>query len=171
LGDIKSARSTEALIGALNDPSTQRAASVALEKLGAPAIAPLITVLDNATWPVQREAARLLGEIRVTPSGLVAGSVKPSVDARAETRLLLGLRDNDTAVIVGAIRFFIRRGDASSRDLLIQTLNAKGDSEMVNAFLNSGNADLEASAKRWASEHGYIVLKSFSGSTAHWGQR
>ena len=142
----------------------------ALVKNGEPAIEPLVAILQdaNANWQVRRDSAEVLGEIKVAVTS--ARGIAPG-DPRAETRLLVGLREHDSAVIVGAIRFFIRRGDESSKDALIEALNAHGDAHMAAAMLNSGSYDLEAAANRWASEHGYTRAPTQPGVPDHWGGR
>jgi hypothetical protein len=70
------------------------------------------------------------------------------------------LKKPDLAVIAGAFSFFIQRGEPGSEDALIQALNAYGDKDMAEAFLNRGNSALEAAARQWAVAHGYQVIRT-----------
>ena len=54
--------------------------------------------------------------------------------------------------------------------MLIKALNAYGNKQMAEDFLNRGNSRLEEAARRWATAHGYTVIKLPSGGTRPaWG--
>ena len=170
LGTIGDGRTIEPLISLLNDTDwqVQKKLSEAILSFGEAAVEPLIAALSSLPphqgidWQARRNAAMVLGEIRIAPA---------SEDERAVARLLTGLKEHDDAVIVGACRFFVRRGEPRSEAALIQALNAKGDSDMAEAFLNSGNFELEPAARRWASEHGYRIASRPKGSSIQWGSQ
>lgn len=105
-----------------------RCAVDALVSIGEPAVEHLIAAINDGTWQARRYAAMALGEIRITPleSPVRIGSAISSEDPRAVARLLTGLKRGDSAALVGACRFFIRRGEVGSEAALIQALNAKG---------------------------------------------
>jgi HEAT repeat protein len=182
LGKIRDIRAIGPLIsGIADDESTfefwefRRSATDALVSIGEPAVEPLIAALNDGPLQLRRYAAMALGEIRITPvaSPVRVGAETSSEDPRAVARLLTGLKERDTAVLVGACRFFIRRGEAGAEAPLIQALNAKGDDDTLRVFLNCGNYELEAAATKWASEHGYRItsMSSRYGSSIRWGSQ
>lgn len=180
LGKVRDIRAIRPLIsGIAEDEQTfefsefRSCAVDALVSIGEPAVEYLIAALNDGTWQTRRYAAMALGEIRITlvPSDILIGSATSSEDPRAVARLLTGLKERDSAVLVGACRFFIRRGEAGSEAALIQALNAKGDDDTIRVFLNSGNYELQTAATKWASEHGYRIttMSSRYGSSVRWG--
>jgi hypothetical protein len=145
LGRIKDPRSIQPLIAALNFPTSEfwRLGPTVVEALasfGESAVQPLINTLKDPDWQIRRNAATALGEIRITAASHgISDSASPANDPRAVASLLAGLKEPDSAVIVGACKFFLRRGEPGSESALIQALNARGDSDMAVLFLNSGN--------------------------------
>jgi HEAT repeat protein len=123
------------------------------------AIGPLVAAaLNDTDSQIRIYAAAALQEWRYIP--------------RATGALIPALSKHDTAVIAGAYRFFIERGEAGSEDALIEALN-KRDSmlrkehasnakqrpasdetkKMAEEFLNSGNPKLKHAAEFWAYDH------------------
>jgi HEAT repeat protein len=145
LGEIKDPRVVEPLVAALRDPgwAVRHMAAQALGKMGALAIEPVMAALGDAHWWVRKGAAEALGE---------------SNDPRAVAALLAGWRAHDLVVIAGGCRFFIRKGEPGSEDVLVRALNAHGDVSMAQYYLNSANSKLEKAARDWAQAHGVIVI-------------
>lgn len=57
--------------------------------------------------------------------------------------------------------------------MLIDALNAHGDKEMAQDYLNSGNTQLDRAARSWAEEHGYDIGQTWTfgsgGDGLTWG--
>jgi HEAT repeat protein len=132
---------------------------------------------------VRSTAAEVLGELgdRRATAGLKAAlddsdsSVwQAASDALAQLyrkdvgRLLPLLRSSDTVNIYYGL---IGLGKKGTADELITALDTYGYETMAEDYLNSGNAKLDAAARRWADAHGYYIttLPGFGG-TGGWGR-
>ena len=145
----------------------------------------LIEKLMDPNWQVRNEAAKRLGVIKdaraVEPliaalkdgsiRGSAAGALEVIKDARAVERLLIGLRESDMAVITGAFRFFVRRGEPGSENVLSHAMIVWGNRDMAVVFLNSGNYHVEKAAREWAQSNRYQVRSTPGGSPIRWGSR
>jgi HEAT repeat protein len=95
-----------------------------------------------------------------------------SRESTLEKLFLLALQARDLAVIAGARRFFIQRGDENTEDILCEAFVAHGTRRVAEDFLNSGNARLQEMAQAWNKEHGYHVMKvSGLGRGPAWGSK
>jgi HEAT repeat protein len=142
-GEVKDPRAIAPLIDALADqnkvspdPEVQ-----ALSKIGPPAIAPLMVALKSKKPIVRDRAARALGKM---------GSA-------SLTPLLAALHDKAPEVREAAAEALVIQGISGNEKVLIATLNARGTRGMAGVFLNSGNPQLEKTAREWAKKHGYFV--------------
>jgi HEAT repeat protein len=158
LGEIKDPRAIRPLIDALKDPDAElsHGAARALSKFGEPVVEPMVGALKDSDPGFRRKAARVLGGINA-PSAVSA--------------LLAAWRERDTAVIAGAISFFVRRAEPGSEGILIDTLNKSGDEYTANVLLNCNNAQMEAAAREWATRNGYQIASGSPDEDATWGKR
>lgn len=163
LGQIGDVRSIDALIAELGDTENSYAAAEAadsLAKIGAPALGPLLTALQNKRQLVRQCAARALGEI---------------ADTRAHDPLLAALKERNLELIAGAYRFFLRRGEAGTESVMIEALNRSEPGiypgyDMATTLLNCGNSQLEEAARKWARRYDYrVVNKPGVGLGVMWG--
>ena len=124
------------LLEAVNDPnrSVQASASIALGRIGSPAVKSLLALLKSSDDRLRWNAAQGLAETR---------------DPRASKALLAALRRNDTVAIAGGFRFFIRRGQPGTQSALIAALKEFGDSAMQAVFINCGEKELSEAARIW----------------------
>ena len=65
---------------------------------------------------------------------------------------------------------YIRRGDVRIIPELTKLLGLYGTARMAEDYLNCGQADLDAAARRWAEEHGYSVGTGRGRIRARWGE-
>ena len=74
-------------------------------------------------------------------------------------------------VVAGAYRFFIRKGEEGTEDVLIAALNEHGDELTAFGFLDCGNPKLEAAAVTWAEERGFqfSTLRDVYSADLRWG--
>jgi len=158
LGEIRDQRAVPTLIATLDNhhpvasgqllvvPGMSAAdkAGEALGKIGPPAVDPLIAALGDSEAEVRKRAASALTNIN---------------DRRAAGVLQRAFRQRDMIVIAGAHLFFMKKGDPTSLNVLIEALNLRGvgDVKMVDDFLNSGNARLEKAGEDWAKSHQYLL--------------
>jgi len=190
LGDSKDPAAVEPLIVILKkdkDRSVRWSAEDALVNIGGPAVEPLIKMLNDDSWRVRRRAVRTLGKIRDPRSiePLVASMktdgdcyVRKSAaraigeidDPRAGQILIPALKSGNLEVIEGAYRFFIRRGEAGSEAVLIESLNKNWNKTMVVDFLRSGNRQLEEAAADCAKKRGYSMPSTVDWVVPKWGQ-
>jgi len=167
LGNTKDPRAIKPLIEAMKDDDSfvrgnaAKAIGYIAKVLGEKdphAVDPLLTILKDEHPSVRKDAAYALAEIN---------------DPRAVKPLVSALKEKDLAVISGAHKFFIKRGELGTEAILIQALNVPGPLQVLMAdnFLNSGNSLLIEAAKKWAKEHGLKIV-TFPGHTTgpKWGE-
>jgi len=180
------------------EPRVNICADDSLVEIGAPAVEPLVAALNGSDSLTREGAAMALGEIGNETEGdhcvepLIAALNDPDAGVRrvaawalvraamttgtgalirhdAVNALLDAMRKRELAVIAGASRFFIERGEPGSEEVLIQALNTQGNAWVAEGFLNCGNEALEAAAKKWVSGHGYGITYVGVGKVATWG--
>jgi len=141
LGKFKDPRVVEALIAALKNPDSglRNHAASALGKIkNSEAVESLIEALKDPDPDVRYTVAEALGN---------------TSDTRAVSALLAAFRQRDTSVVVGAHRFFIKKGIRGSEDVLIEALNNTDyQIDMVESFLNCRNSKLEKAARELAGK-------------------
>jgi hypothetical protein len=98
-----------------------------------------------------------------------ARSLNMSNDPRAARALLEALRAHKSEIILMTYTRLIGIGEPGSEDALIEALNTSSSKEMGEAYLNCGNAKLEAAARAWAGMHSYQVNPASSGGATKWG--
>lgn len=152
----------EALISLMKDRkkyANESAQADAAEKLGyigdVRALEPLIEELDEKDPYRRKAAARGLGEFE---------------DGRVDAIMTQALADKKLEILAGACRYFIRQGDPAAEELLVKALDKYGETDMASDYLNCGNEKLEAAARKWAQDNGYIIT-SFPGGGGgmEWG--
>lgn len=159
LGITRDPRAVEPLLAGLKDEDgdVRENAARALGMIGDSAVESLIAAIKDADQDVRQNAALALGMIN---------------GRRAAGSLLSALKAKDLAVVAGAYGFFIERGEAGSEDVLIDALNAFGGVEMAQAFMNCGNAALDAAGHKWATEKGYYTIPEIRHfQPGRWGDR
>jgi HEAT repeat protein len=148
LGKLKDERAILPLINVLNDKDNnnndQDYASLALEKIGVPAVEPLITALGNNNAGIRRKAANVL---------LTIG------DKRYFEPFLAALKNRNVEIVSGAYAFFIQQGIKDTEGILITALEKYGTKEMAEDFLNCGNKLLEDAGTQWAKVNHYRITK------------
>jgi HEAT repeat protein len=107
LGEIKDSIAVESLVATLGDRNCGCTAANALEKIGEPAVEPLITALKNGDIIVRRNAAKALGGIKD------AGAIEP---------LIIALKDKSPIVRRNAAIALGQIKDSSSVEPLIAAL-------------------------------------------------
>ncbi len=190
LGYIKDSRAVEPLIAALGDKDyfVRGTAADALARFNDPRVVePFIAALKDPDSKVREGAATALGNIEdsravepliVTLSdkasavrGSAAGALGQINNPRAVEQLLAIFKDKKLDLIAGAHKFFIKRGEVGTEAVLVEALEAYGNSSMAEDYLNCGNSILEAAGKKWASKHGYTIRSDFGGSSVGWGHK
>jgi HEAT repeat protein len=108
LGGIDDTQVIEPLVGALGDRDDVRQAAVeALERIGAPAVEPLIGALENGFSPAREAAAQVLGKIG---------------DTRAAQPLVGALKDRNHPVRKAAAEALGKMGDSRATEPLVAVL-------------------------------------------------
>lgn len=93
-------------------------------------------------------------------------SEHPDYDA---ARGVLRAHVTDPYVAMAALEFYLHEGDEKTIPALIAGLNEAGSAGEAEAFLNSGNEELEAVGRGWAEENGYDITTQPSSSSPGWG--
>ena len=191
LGELKDPLAVNPLITTLKkdkDGHVRASAEDALVNIGAPAVEPLTVMLKDNAWRVRRRAVRTLGKIK-DPRALepLVAVMKMDKDcyvrkfaalAIGETNdpwvgeiLIPSLKDKNLEVVEGAYRFFIRKGEPGSEDILIEILDrGSWNRRMVMDFLNCGNNQLEKAASECAKKRSYPITSTPDPKAPKWGQ-
>jgi len=147
LVDIGDESAVEPLITVLQedeDSGVRKSVVYALANFGtARALEPLLEALQDADSGVRMAAADILAEFG--DSRAVAESLNAALD------------EGDLAVAAGACDYFIKEGIEGSESMLVDALNAYGDEDMAEIFLNCGNSQLASAAEDWAKAYGYTI--------------
>lgn len=178
---------TANLIEELNDPSTDavKYAKESLLKIGKMAVDPLITAVGDDKFDTSKKAynaADVLGDIGDTRA------IAPLIIALNKSSILNALMINSAAKALkkmsvdsvepllealkkesGAFYGLIRIGRPGTEPALIKALNAYGDKEMAEYYLNCGNDLLEEAAIDWAHRNHYIITSHPVGGI-YWGK-
>lgn len=136
------------LIKQLNtrDPDTQNETLMALHAYGAEAVPPLLEALQNAQLPIQRQAARALGDIRA------ASAIQPLIAALAAEDI--GLWSQATAALA-------KIGAATVADLR-QAMQAEDEQVKIGAALALWRVRRDEAAFKWvliAMQHDELVIR------------
>ena len=139
------------------DPQVREEAARALGKTAdSQALEALFTALQDEDSSVRWNAAMALGEIE---------------DPRVIKPLFAAMKHEDLATVSGAYKFFIRKGEPGTEDILIHALNKYGDYTIALAFFESGNSKLEKAAKKWLKGNLYPTLSPAGGNgELRWGK-
>ena len=141
---------------------------------GEPIVQSLLSMMrDGSSSSAERQAAaEILYEIETHRTA--------AADDLICAEFLRGLQMGDLAVVAGARRFFIERGDKEAESLLVNALDQFGmqimDPHVLNYgiaadFLNCGNYRLENAARNWAQHHGFKIYSSSEGASLRWGMK
>lgn len=83
------------------------------------------------------------------------------------------LQAKDLDAVIGGHDYYIRYAPPGAEAALLAALADGGELgalDLACVLINSGNAKLEAAARRWANEAGYSVMRSYGGGGgASWG--
>jgi HEAT repeat protein len=190
LGEIGDSRAVEPLVAALkakedakrhpgdwgdknNDFEARKRAGYALERIGAPAVEPLIAALKDKLPDADRRHLQRQGRgDELMAREIEAKALSRIKDPRAVSALVAALRERDMEVISAVYEFFIARAEPGSEDILIEVLDGSGDPTMAEVFLECGNPKLESAAAGWASRNGYRRARRFGmagGEPLLWG--
>ena len=191
LGGLKDPKAVNPLITILKkdkDGDVRASAEEALVNIGAPAVEPLTGMLKDNAWRVRRRAVRTLGKIK-DPHALeplvaamktdkdcyvrkfAALAIGETNDPRVDEILIPSLKDKNLEVVEGAYRFFIRKGEPGSENILIETLNrGSWNRTMVMDFLNCGNGQLEKAGSECAKKRSYPITSAPDPNAPKWGQ-
>lgn len=63
----------------------------------------------------------------------------------------------------------IRRGDESRIPEMVDLLEGYGDKTLAEDYLNCGQPDLNAAARKWFYARGYSIRPGFGSHRATWG--
>jgi HEAT repeat protein len=178
-------RAVDALIAALNgdDSWVHRDAATALGKIGDKrVIPPLVTFLQEPASKYSisgASAAIALEKLEWKPESeeervnfFVAkedGDELQRIWDQTKRVLLEDLESTDESLMKDSVSTFISIGNEEIIPILIDELNAIGNKEMAEIYLNCGHATLESAAENWAQAHGYEVITSPGGTDATWG--
>jgi len=144
LGEIKDARAIEPLLRIFKYGRAKWDATRALWKIGKPAVEPLTAALNDKDTTQQFWVSRTLAEIK---------------DDRISEPLITAFKNKNLPVIAGACSFFVNKQKFRKEVILIEALNAYGDSATADAFMNSGDSNLQTIGREWAKSHGYVILE------------
>lgn len=170
-----------ALVADLRDrrPSVRLAAAEALGDFGREAVKPLIAALDRHGDALRVAAARSLGRIGdVRATKALVGLLGDSATRRAAVVALVAIHRDDAGPLtrylrsratVAVFRPLIRIGQNDTVDPLVTALERFGNTTMAEIYLNCGQPRLEKAARRWARDHGYIVVPGFGAAEEGWG--
>jgi HEAT repeat protein len=156
-GELQDARSIPILIhSALDDGSwsykDDNTASKVLVKIGEPALEPLITFIQKMNFRDHgRESIQ-----QITNKILENSNIKGT---NIEYILVNSIKQKNINIILPLYRYYITQGDPNSEPLLIEALDIADYSglQMAQDYVNCGNTQLEQAARRWATQHGYVV--------------
>ena len=167
LRDIKDARAVDALLLAMKDTDAV-VRSIAIDSLsengGARAVDPVIAALKDENASVRMVAANTLGALKdakavppligalkdeETVRFMASRALEDIGDLRNVEPLMAALKSKDVAIVGGAFRFFIRKGEPGSEAVLIEALKKYGSGKsflnqaMALIYYLSGNSQLE----------------------------
>jgi HEAT repeat protein len=183
LSRINNPRSVKPIIVAakslLDDLFGRSYALSALESISDARAVPLL--VENLTdWFNGRGVAAALARHGWSPT-TPQEQVHLWIAQRDKVKLLFNYGDMTKPVLLNDITSPIKRISANalyagiglgSADFIsdaIATLNSRGSVEMANAFLNSGQADLQRAAETWATSRGYRVTTGGGNAPVTWG--
>lgn len=172
---IKELNSSDVTAGVKN-------AKASLLRIGDLAVDPLIKAVgedDFGKWMIAWNAADVLGNIGDTRAiaplilalnrdGMLINSAADALKKMSDDAyepLLEALKKES-----GAFYGLIRMGRPGTEPVLIKALNAYGDKEMAEYYLNCGNDLLEKAASDWAHRNGYIITTRPVGGGTYWGK-
>lgn len=75
----------------------------------------------------------------------------------------------DPYVAMAALEFYLHEGNEDTIPYLISGLNEAGGAGEAEAFLNSGNEELEGVGQGWARENGYNITTTPGSGSSGWG--
>ena len=183
LGKFDDTRIIEPLISVFNDQDWEvyGSAKEILTRIGIPAVEALLTASigeDRQTCSVAEDCLASMGEPIV--SILISHLNDEIPQKRWEASAILGkmnslqldifsdaIFESKLDVIANAYLYYIVKGFEDSEPLLIKALNAYGNVEMAEDFLNCGNANLNEAAVKWANKHGYQIVGDTTNSYYH----
>jgi hypothetical protein len=190
LGERKDPRAVNPLASTLRTDKTwevRLAAEDSLIKIGPPSIEALLKVIrEEQTCNPRRRAARALKQIPDPCSAetlMKASAEDPDCCVRKFAARALGeINDPKTAkyldaamkrknldIVSGAYRYYIRTGESSSEDFLIEAMQkCYYDKTMVLDYVNCENEKLKQAAQKVATEHKYTLTPDWSGPK--WGK-
>jgi HEAT repeat protein len=149
----------KALIAALKtgDDRVRDCAATGLELIGTPAVAPLITVLQDPIYNLHMYDVQMSA----------AWALRKSQDPRAVSALLALTKAMSSAR--SNYKSLIAQGKPGSEPELIGALFKSGDKTMAEVFLNCRNPKLKAAAKAWAIKHSVQITQLASSEQIWWG--
>lgn len=150
-----------------------------LLKFGEAAVLPLIDALKDEDFSLAGRAADLLGEIGDERA------IQPLIEAldvySVRNHAAFSLKKfGETAVeplihalMVDHIEYayypLIQIGSAGTESVLIEALDYFSYKDMAEDYLHSGNEQLVEAAEKWASSHGYMIIKRPGWGGPIWG--
>jgi hypothetical protein len=90
-------------------------------------------------------------------------------DALAAVSLFSEVQPEAVSGVQHACLNLIRRGDESRIPEMADLLESYGDKTLAEDYLNCGQPDLSATARRWGTKHGYNVGTGGGSHRATWG--
>jgi HEAT repeat protein len=181
LAKLGDARAVEPLIACLKDidGDIRKAVAEALGRIGDKrAVVPLSTALPD--WDAKLAIGKALLSLGWQPE-----TVNQQVYLRICTRDRQGLSDHweqttqvlfkdlksgDRRKMENAVFTFIVVGKKEVIADLIRILDADGNKEMAETYVNCGDQELDAAARSWASRHGYSIYAGDGAHKASWGR-
>jgi len=158
--------SVHRLIATLEDETLRKTSMVILGKIGDErAIIPIVKMLND--WSLNAEAAEALTALGWKPAveservyWWIARRDVKNLDKNWNTTRDILLKEIESPNAV-AVEYALSAFDFIGREeivpSLIEKLNASGTETMAEAYLNSGNAELEKAARSWAEKRGYTI--------------
>jgi hypothetical protein len=189
LGESKDPIAVNPLITTLKrdkNGDVRAAAEDALINIGSPVLNSLKPLLKDQSWRVRRRVVRTIGRIKdaVAIDSLIqaiktdndsyvkkvaAQSLGEIKDERSVEYLCKGLKEENLYIIAGAYRFFLRRGEVGTEDVLVKALYTSFNRNMIDDFANCGNIWLREAALKY-SENRYSVKSPTNWEGPHWGE-
>jgi hypothetical protein len=90
-------------------------------------------------------------------------------DALAAVSLFPEVQQDAATAVQQACLNLIRRGNESRIPEMMDLLEGYGDKMLAEDYLNCGQPDLDAAARKWAGRRGYNVGKGHGSQRATWG--
>ncbi len=189
LGWIGEQKAAEQIIAIAESSTDKKVISSALEVLGKlkceKALPALCLMLVNKDEDIADIAMNAILNIdspisfkmveAILGCGVATGRYRASIilfqlfEQQSELLFEQAIGRNDSAIVAGAYKYYIKNGKENAQIQLISGLAIYGDEDMATDFMNCGNVTLENAGKAWAESKGYYILAGAGSRALGWG--